>query len=91
MNKAQEHSNFLNILIKSRSKVYFEGKAQSLTSNNDKGIFDVLPHHANFISIIKDYIVIDKGLPTEKKFEIKNGVISVLSNKIDVYLEVLGL
>lgn len=79
----------IHVLIKNRTKVFFDGPAYSLTSVNDTGVFDILPTHANFVSIIRDYIVIDKGLPTEKKFEIKNGVLSILSNNINVYLEIL--
>jgi F0F1-type ATP synthase epsilon subunit len=88
MNRVLEHANYLSVLIKSRTKIFFDGRAQSLTSNNDKGVFDILPQHANFISIIKDFIIVDKGLKTEQKFTIKNGVLSVQSNKVDVYLDV---
>lgn len=91
MNKASLYANYLRVLIKSRTKVYFDGRAQSLTSNNDKGVFDVLPQHANFISIIKDFIIVDKGMTTEQKFTIKNGVLSVQANKVDIYLDVSAL
>ena len=77
----------LGIYIRSRKKDYFKGTCYSLTSNNDKGVFDVLPLHANFITLIKDYVIIDKGKSTEQKIDIDKGVLSVSSNKVDVYLD----
>ena len=76
----------LNISIKDRKKIYFEGNALSITSSNIKGEFDVLPMHADFITLIKKYVIIDRGLTTQQQFDIDNGVMAVLANKVYVYL-----
>ncbi len=53
-------SGTIRVRARSREEVTFEGEALALTSVNDKGKFDVLPNHANFISLIKDYVIIKK-------------------------------
>lgn len=77
----------INVTIKSRSKVFYEGNATSVTSLNDKGKFDVLPQHANFISLIKDYIIVMKENGEEEKIDIKTGVLKNLNNDVDIFLE----
>ncbi len=76
------------VKIRSRTKTFFEGNAKSVTSINQTGVFDILPMHANFITLIKDYVLVNKGLPTEKKVQIKSAVLSVIGTKVDVYVEV---
>ncbi len=81
-------SKSLNISVKDRKKVYFEGNASSVTSINIKGEFDILPMHADFITLVKKYVVVDRGLATQQQFEIDNGVLAVLANKVYVYVGV---
>ena len=78
----------ITVLVKSLKKTYFEGKASSLTSLNDTGEFDILSEHANFISLIKKYVIIDKGLTSEQKLVVSNGVLRVKENKVEIFLEV---
>lgn len=77
----------LQVYIRSRKRDYYKGPAHSVTSKNDKGVFDILPYHANFITLIKDLIVIDQDKKSQNKIEIKSGVLSVASNRVDVYLD----
>lgn len=86
-NSENNNAKSLEVYIRSRKKDYFKGLASSITSINEKGEFDVLPLHANFITLIKDFIVIDKKTQAEQKIEIKTGVLSVSSNKVDIYLD----
>ncbi|MBP7927958.1 hypothetical protein KAZ57_02320 [Patescibacteria group bacterium] len=81
-------SKSLNISVKDRKKVYFEGNASSVTSINIKGEFDILPMHADFITLVKKYVVVDRGLATQQQFDIDNGVLAVLANKVYVYVGV---
>ncbi len=76
----------LTVSIKSKDKTIFSGGVHTVTSKNERGVFDILTFHANFISLITNYIILDKGLPSEKRFEIEKGVLYVLSNKVDVYV-----
>ena len=74
--------------VRSLKKSYFDGKLVTFTSLNDTGEFDILSEHANFISLIRNYIIIDKGLPSEQKLVISNGILRVKENKVEVFLEV---
>jgi F0F1-type ATP synthase epsilon subunit len=87
--KESDYKNLLlEVYIRSRTKNYYKGSAQSLTTYNDKGELDILPMHTNFVSIIKKYIIVDKGLPTLKKFDLESAVLSVQDGKVDVYVGV---
>lgn len=77
----------LKVSIKSRIKSLYDGSATSLTSVNDTGEFDILASHANFVSLIKEKIILDKSLATEKKFEVNSGVLSCTSDNVSVYLD----
>jgi len=79
----------LSVLIHSRNKTYYDGFAQSVTSYNAKGIFDVLPEHANFISLIYKKIVVIDDQGSERGFDIDNGVLKVYQDKVDIYLEIV--
>ena len=80
------NENLLSARIKSKEETLFEDNVKTVTSKNEKGVFDVLPFHTNFITLIKDYIVFNKGQKDEQKFDIKKGVLYVMSNEVNVYV-----
>jgi len=76
----------LSIIVKSRDGIVFEGKAKSVTSNNEKGRFDILPNHANFITIINKELIIERSKAKKEYIDVENGVLKVADNKIEVFL-----
>lgn len=46
--------DILTISINSPEKLIWEGKAYAVSSENSQGPFDILPRHANFITIIEN-------------------------------------
>ena len=76
----------LRVSIKAKDRVLYEGNVSTLTSKNERGVFDILILHTNFITLVSDYVIIDKGLSTEKRFDFEKGVLYVLSNKVDIYV-----
>lgn len=88
-NKPTETAALLSLIIKSRNKVYYNGLANSVTSYNDKGIFDVLPEHANFISLISKRILVVDDRGAHHEFDIEGGVMKVYQDKVDIYLEIV--
>ncbi len=76
----------LIVQIKSPDQVYFEGEVDALTSTNEKGTFDVLPLHANFISIIKHTIILYKGPSKIREMPIDSAVLKVVNNTITIFL-----
>jgi len=81
----------LKVKIRNREKILLEEEARAVTSVNNKGVFDVLPKHCNFISIIKDKITI--YLPDRRKetFAVSSGIMSVIQNQVEVFLDISNL
>jgi len=76
----------LTLTIKSRDGVLFSGQVKTITSNNDRGRFDVLSYHANFITLVKDYIEYI-GLDDKKvSRQVRDAVMHIVDNKVDIYL-----
>ncbi len=68
----------------------FSGEISSLSSYNEKGRFDVLERHANFISLISKSLMFRIKDGEEKEIKIDNGVMRVLGNRVEVYVGVGG-
>lgn len=76
----------IKALIRSRSKILFNGEINTFTSFNATGEFDILENHATFISLLKKKIILDKNLESEKAFEIDSAVLSSHKNNIDIFV-----
>jgi F0F1-type ATP synthase epsilon subunit len=79
----------MQVKIYAPFKVYFDGPAESLSAANDTGPFDILPHHKNFMSLLKPGVITvrQKGLP-DFVMHIERGVLHVRHNKVTVFLDV---
>ena len=76
----------LILTVKSREGDVFNGEVKNVTSINDKGRFDVLSYHANFISLIHDYIEY-RGVDDKiGKIPIRDAVMRISSNRVDVFI-----
>jgi F0F1-type ATP synthase epsilon subunit len=80
----------IRLMIRNRKKILFDDEVKAMTSFNDKGVFDVLPHHENFISVIREYIIIRKKDSPEEKMKIENGILKVKNNQINCYIDLLA-
>jgi F0F1-type ATP synthase epsilon subunit len=75
-------SSELSLLMADPENTLFEGKIQSLSAINEKGVFEVFPGHIHFISLITDEVKIrEKGRP-EKIIRIKSALMKVIDNNI---------
>lgn len=79
-------SKALVLKVQTRQDVLYQGEIDSLTSVNQKGKFDILRKHANFISLIKDYILIRDLKGKDYRLNIGQGLMKVLDNQINIYL-----
>lgn len=84
---SQNITEELKVDIRNRKEQFYDGTAKTVSSINDTGEFDVLPKHANFVTLIRGYVIVDRGLPSEKKFEVDNGVLAAKTGAVDVYLD----
>lgn len=76
----------LHVRIISPQQLILDTQASSVSSKNSQGNFDILPSHANFITLIEDspiVIRIEGQKPLVFKFPL--AIIINKENKIDVY------
>jgi len=85
INKFANSGLDIRVSIRNRRKILFDGSAFSVSSFNALGEFAILPQHANFISLIKDKVILDKGTPNELEFDIDTGLISVDEAGVSIY------
>lgn len=78
--------NNINVTILNAESVLYNKEAAALTSYNEEGKFDILPYHANFISIIKKSIIVHELNGTDKEFPLEVAVLKAYENTIQVYL-----
>ncbi len=78
----------LSVIVASTDKVLWTGIATSVSSINSDGPFDILPGHANFITLIDNKPI--KIVTADKKtlmFTFKQAIIFIVSNKVKIYAE----
>ncbi len=85
-NKNQANEASILLKIQTKEGISFNENVKAVTSFNEKGIFDVLPQHENFISVIKDKIIIHTTDGKDKEIKIDNGVLRVYENEADIFL-----
>lgn len=79
-------NHILNIIIRKRDEIVFQGLVKSISSINDKGNFDILPMHANFVSVIRDRINVVEENGESINISIIRGIIKVMENQVEIYL-----
>jgi F0F1-type ATP synthase epsilon subunit len=76
----------LQVIIRARDGIKFQGEAIAVTSINPRGTFDVLSTHSNFICTIEKKVWVQTADNKRQEFNVENGVLHVASNKVVVYL-----
>jgi F0F1-type ATP synthase epsilon subunit len=73
------------VVIRKKDGVVWQGEADSLSSTNEIGTFDILPEHTHFVGLIREYVLIrvDKE---EKKWPTDRGILSVKDGIVEAYL-----
>jgi F0F1-type ATP synthase epsilon subunit len=78
----------IHVVVKDRNHVLFDGDATGLTSKNNKGIFDILLNHANFISLINETLDIHLPGGGDKSIPMNNAIIKAKENVVEVFVGV---
>lgn len=79
----------LSVTIRNWGGVVTKEEAKAISSFNESGPFDILPEHANFISIIKDTLIIHKDQGQKNEMKIGRGILRTHSNQVEIYLEIV--
>ena len=75
----------LEVAISSPDKQIWQGQAKTVSSVNSAGPFDILPMHANFISIIENQrIKINTGDKIQE-YTFTNAIIYATKNRVLIY------
>ena len=79
--------NDLSVTVENREKMLYQGPAWAISSTNVRGNFDILPNHSNFITLIKNQVVVhtEQG---EQKFSFKDGALWITDNVVKVCLSI---
>ena len=82
-------SEKIHLTVRNRVRVLFEQDVQSVTSTNDTGIFDILPEHANFISLITSPLIIRKLDGQKYEIPFTKGLLRVKDNAVFCYVDLM--
>ncbi len=83
-------SELLSVKILNPNEILWEGKAYSISSKNASGPFDILPQHANFITLIKEKIpiIVRSASEGEKEFSFDSAVMQVHGNDVLIFTQI---
>lgn len=77
----------LNVRIISPKEQLFNGEVESLSSTNSSGVFDILPGHTKFVTIVeKKPIILRPPGSKEKEFLFDMAIIHVCGSQVDIYI-----
>lgn len=81
----------LTVKIVTPKELLYEGEASSVSSKNSLGNFDILPEHANFITLVnKTKVIIRPVKKGEKKvFEFDLAILHCTNNTINIYTDII--
>src|SRR3989344_6734911 len=65
----------------------FEARAVAVTMANRIGTFDILPRHANFISVIEKQVVFLIDNKNTKTYSFASGIVEVSNDQVKIFLE----
>ncbi len=77
-----------DVIINSPNELIWKGTANSISSKNSDGPFDILPEHANFITIIQNEPITAISEGKEHSFKYESAVLSVYNGAVTIYTEI---
>lgn len=75
------------LIIHGRNGLLFSGPVSSLTAKNDMGVFDILPEHSNFISLIAERVTYRDAVTNVAHIApIGQAILMAVENEVNIYL-----
>ncbi len=82
--------NILNVKVITPKETLYRGEATSVSSINSEGKFDILAHHANFITMVEKHpIEVRERNQQVKTFNFSQAIIYNTGNEVSIYAEPL--
>lgn len=84
-----DHNNVtFHLRIIAPKSTIFEDDILALSSKNTQGPFDILGHHANFVTFIEGApIVVTKTDKTKETFTFSNAILYCTNDNVTIYTE----
>lgn len=76
----------IELTVRNREAILYQGAVELISSVNAKGKFDILPLHANFISLVGEVLTIREKGGNVKEIPVDNGIVKARENKVEIYL-----
>jgi len=76
----------ISVTVKKPEQTIFDGFATTVTSISNRGKFDILAYHANFIALIEETIILGQEGKPAVTIPIKTGVMKVQGNVVKIIL-----
>lgn len=70
-----------------KTNLNFAGYVKSVSSTNEKGPFDILPMHENFVTVAKGNLVAVDENSKQLNFALENAVLEVSNNIVKVFVD----
>lgn len=81
-------SEQLHVIVHSPFQTYFDRDALSISAVNDTGLFDILPEHHNFITLLNPCELIIRTLDDTQRIKIGTGIMHVKADQVTVFLDI---
>jgi F0F1-type ATP synthase epsilon subunit len=78
----------IKVKISTPTDVLWEGEAESVSSINSQGPFDILPKHANFVTLVQGEPISVRSDQRERQYSFKNAVIHTDKDSVRIYGDV---
>ncbi|HSW88920.1 MAG TPA: hypothetical protein VLG12_07190 [Candidatus Saccharimonadales bacterium] len=79
-------SKVIKVKVRDTETILFEGEVERISSFNEIGPFDVYPMHANFISIIRQELVLYHNREKVKELKLEQAVMKVKQDVVHIFL-----
>jgi F0F1-type ATP synthase epsilon subunit len=76
----------VKVRVRDTESTFFEGEVDRISSYNEVGPFDIYPMHANFISIIKQELVLYHKKEKIKELKFEQAVMKVKKDEVHIFL-----
>lgn len=83
-----ESDQKIKLTILSPNETFYRNEVFAVSCKNKQGNFDILPYHANFMSLINQEIEIQQTDGTKKEIKVDKGILRVFENQVTILLNV---
>jgi len=74
------------VKVRDTENIIYEGEVERISSFNEVGPFDIYPMHANFISIIRQELVLYDNNQRVKELAFEQAVMKVKQDSANIFL-----